>query len=82
MSEETGGKLKCLQIAAEASSRVGQYSPTVVLDQAKSWYEWVKEGSQETRPPRLSESDVGQAGDRSQNKTLAAKMKSSGKSRR
>ena len=45
MSEETWVKLECLKIAAEASSRIGQYSPQVVLDQAKSWHEWAKKGS-------------------------------------
>lgn len=42
MSEETNVKLKCLKIAAEASSRIGQYTPSRVLEQAKGWYEWVK----------------------------------------
>lgn len=69
MNEKTEVKLKCLQIAAEASSRTGQYAPSTVMEQAKSWYEWVKERIQET-------------GDRSQNKTLEARKKSSGKSRR
>ena len=45
MSEETDVKLKCLQIAAEASSRVGQYSAVDVVAQAASFFEWVKEGS-------------------------------------
>ena len=43
MNEDKMVKLKCLQIAAEAASRVGQFSPTVVLEQAKSWYEWMRE---------------------------------------
>ena len=43
MSEEAGLKLECLKIAAEAVSRVGQYSPATVLEQAKGFYEWISE---------------------------------------
>ena len=43
MSEEAGLKVECLKIAAEAVSRVGQYSPTTVLEQAKGFYKWASE---------------------------------------
>ena len=48
MSEETWVKLECLKIAAEASSRIGQYTPSKVLEQAKGWYEWVRDRGQRT----------------------------------
>ena len=43
MSNQQDIKLQCLKIAAEAASRVGSFSPTTVLEQAKGWYQWVVE---------------------------------------